>query len=270
MSASSEAVALDESGSGQPLVLIHGLGTNRAIWDEAAAPLAREHRVIAIDLPGFGDSDPIGRGFDLEEVALRVADAVESHVENGYDLLGHSLGGAIALMLAGRRPESVRRLILSAPAGFRPRSRPVAEAVAATAPAVLRARRVIGGPLVGSRRMRRGLLWGALHDGARISRERARALLEASSEARRLRAATRAAITVDLADRLARAPVPVGLIWGTRDPLMRAETTDEIRRCRPEAPVELVPGAGHVAQLEKPELFARAVETVLARLVTVS
>jgi pimeloyl-ACP methyl ester carboxylesterase len=95
-------------------------------------------------------------------------------------------------------------------------------------------------------------------------------MLEASSEARRLRDATRAAITADLAERLARVPVPVGMIWGTRDPLMRAETTDVIRRCRPEAPVEVVPGAGHVAQLERPDLFARAVEKVLARLVTVS
>ena len=270
MSASSEALALDESGSGAPLVLIHGLGTNRAIWDEATALLAHDHRVIAIDLPGFGDSDPIGRGFDLDEVALRLAEAVEGRIEGGYDLLGHSLGGAIALILAVRRRESVRRLILSAPAGFRPRSRPVAEAVAAGAPAVLRARRVIGGPLAGSARARRGLLWGALHDGARISRERARAMLEASSEARRLRAATRAALTADLSERLAEVQVPVGLIWGARDPLMRAETTDEIRRCRPEAPVEVVHGAGHVAQLERPEAFARAVETVLARLVTVS
>jgi pimeloyl-ACP methyl ester carboxylesterase len=91
-------------------------------------------------------------------------------------------------------------------------------------------------------------------------------MLDASRGAQRLRQAAEAALTANLAEDLAKVEVPVGLIWGTRDPLMPPETTEAIRRCRPEAPVALVPEAGHVAQLERPELFVEAVDRVLSEM----
>jgi pimeloyl-ACP methyl ester carboxylesterase len=266
-------LALDEHGTGPPLVLVHGLGTTRGVWREAARRLGRSHRVITIDLPGFGESEPAGQGFDLDEVAGAVSHAIEQVVTTAYDLLGHSLGGAVALTMACREPGRARRLVLSAPAGFRPRAGPVAEGIAALAPGLLQARRAIGSPLLENGIARRALLWGALHDASRISPYQAQLMLDASRGARRLREATRAALTADLANDLARVAVPVGFVWGTRDPLMPAATTASIRRCRPEAPVEVVAAAGHVAQLEQPALFTRAVERILSRLedpVTVS
>jgi pimeloyl-ACP methyl ester carboxylesterase len=259
-------LALDQRGAGEPLVLIHGLGTDRGVWDEASDSLAQRHRVIVLDLPGFGDSAPAGPGFDLGEVADVVAAGIEERIGGSFDLLGHSLGGAVALTLARRRPGVVRRLVLSAPAGFRPRPRPLAAGVATAAPALLRGRRLIGTRLVGSVSARRFLLWGALSDAGRISPDRAQTMLDASRGARRLREAAQAALTADLAEDLGSADLPVGLIWGTRDPLMPPDTTEAIRRCRPEAPVALVPEAGHVAQLERPELFVEAVDRVLAEM----
>ena len=268
MSASSDAglLAIEESGRGKPLVLIHGLGTDRGVWADAARSLERHHRVVVLDLPGFGDSDPVGEGFDLDHVALSVGDALESRLGGGYDLLGHSLGGAVALSLARLRPEAISGLILSAPAGFRPRARPLATSIATAAPVLLRGRRLIGDRLVESDLARRVLLWGALSDAATISPERARAMLDASSGASRLREAAETAMTADLSAELAAIEVDVGFLWGTRDPLMPEATTDVIRQCRPKAPVELVPGAGHVAQVERPEAFAMAVESLLAKL----
>jgi pimeloyl-ACP methyl ester carboxylesterase len=265
-------LAVDEYGDGEPLVLIHGLGTDRAVWSDAAPLLARRRRVLAIDLPGFGDSAPAGGGFDLEQVAAAVATDLSDLTGGGYDLLGHSLGGAIALMVARARPTEVKRLILSAPAGFRPRSEAVARVVGRSAPALLHARRLLGTPLMGSAVARRALLWGALHDAGRLSPARAESMLRASHRARRLPEATRAAVAADLADQLRAVEVPVAFVWGERDPLMPEATTDGIRRCRPEAPAELVLDAGHVIQVEQPELFAAAVERLLAQLdrVTVS
>ena len=95
-------------------------------------------------------------------------------------------------------------------------------------------------------------------------------MLDASRGAKRLRDATQAALTADLTDQLTSVSIPVGLLWGSEDPLMPAGTTDAIRACRPEAPVEVIPGAAHVAQLDQPERFARSVERLLARSVTVS
>jgi pimeloyl-ACP methyl ester carboxylesterase len=93
-------------------------------------------------------------------------------------------------------------------------------------------------------------------------------MLDASRGATRLREAAAAALTADLAEELSGVEVPIGLTFGTRDPLMPPSTIDLIKRRRPEAPIEAVPDAGHVAHLERPEAFARAAETVIRRLDT--
>ena len=64
----------DISGRGEPLVLIHGLATTRSIWRDVAPRLAATRQVVTLDVPGFGASRPVGRGFDLDDVAARVAD----------------------------------------------------------------------------------------------------------------------------------------------------------------------------------------------------
>jgi pimeloyl-ACP methyl ester carboxylesterase len=260
------ALAFDEYGAGEPLVLVHGLGTNRGVWAETATRLAEQRLVVAFDVPGFGDSPPAGDGFDLTEVGGALAEAAAERLGGPYDLLGHSLGGAVAIAAATIDPGQVRRLILGAPAGFRPRSERVADAVSLAAPPLLAARRRLGRRLVESPAGRRTLLWGALLDAGRLSPARAQTMLDASASARRLRQATRAAILADLAEPLAALETPVGFVWGEQDPLMPRSTQEALRRIRPEAPVEVVPEAGHVAQLERPEVFADAVERLLERI----
>jgi pimeloyl-ACP methyl ester carboxylesterase len=115
------AVALETTGAGPPLVLIHGVGTNRSIWSLSLPALAETRAVTTLDLPGFGDSDPPERGWELAHVADTVGAALEDEIAAPFDLIGSSLGGAVALSLAVARPDLVRRLILCAPAGFRPR-----------------------------------------------------------------------------------------------------------------------------------------------------
>jgi pimeloyl-ACP methyl ester carboxylesterase len=142
----------------------------------------------------------------------------------------------------------------------------VADAVSLAAPPLLAARRRFGRRLVASAAGRRALLWGALHDAGTLSPERALAMLDASAGAQRLRQATRAAIRADLADELAELDAQVGFLWGDQDPLMPRATQEALRRCRPDAPVEVVPDAGHVAQLERPWVFAESVERLLEQL----
>jgi pimeloyl-ACP methyl ester carboxylesterase len=260
------ALAFDDRGIGDPLVLIHGLGTNRWIWGEAASGLARERRVIALDLPGFGDSEPLGPRFELDAVADAVVEEAGTRAGERFDLLGHSLGGAVTLTAARRHPGVVRRLILHAPAGFRPRSAPLAEAVAAAAPLALSARRVVARPVAGFGIARRALLWGAIHDPSRLTTAQARAMVDASRGAAHLREAARVAIAADLAKDLELLDTPVGFIWGDRDPLMPRSTQELLRRLRPEAPVRVISDAAHVAQLERPDLYTDAVKRLLERL----
>ena len=263
-------VARDEAGEGEPLVLLHGVGTNRGVWHKVLPDLAAARRTIAVDLPGFGDSPPAGEGFDLDAVADVVAEAAMASTGRGFDLLGHSLGGAVAVLLARRRPESVRRLVLLAPAGFSPRSRPVAAAAGLAGEGFVTARRVVGRPLAGNALARRVLLWGAVHDGGRMSTEDARFMLDAPRRALRFRAAVQAVAARDLTPELAEARAPLGLLWGEDDRVISTGAMRALAAARPDVPTETIPACGHVPQLERPRELVSAVDRVLERLGTIT
>jgi pimeloyl-ACP methyl ester carboxylesterase len=259
-------VAVDECGEGEALLLLHGLGANRGIWQAVTPELARSRRVIAPDLPGFGDSRPLDGGFALERAADAIAAAGAERIDGAFDLLGHSLGGAVAVSVARRHPGLVRRLVLCAPAGLAPRPDLVAIVLSSGAPAFLSARRTIGRRLAGSRTARRALLFGAVHDGGRLTEDQAVALLDASREAGALRSAARVAISVDVRSEVARIGCPVGLMWGERDLVVAAKSRSELADRYPALPLETIPSAGHVAQVERPREFAAALERLLGRL----
>jgi pimeloyl-ACP methyl ester carboxylesterase len=90
-------------GSGPPLVLLHGLMGTHAYWEPFARRLAAEHRVLLVDLPGHGESDPL-RPFDLDRCARAVADACEAVGVTRPLVAGHSLGSAVAVHWAAQRP----------------------------------------------------------------------------------------------------------------------------------------------------------------------
>ena len=136
-------------------MLVHGRGHEPLDSGGASSPgLAERHLVATPDtpaghLPGFGASPPIGRGFVLEDVADALADALAA-LPGPVDLLGNSLGGAVAIVLAERRPELVRRLILAAPAGLAPHRAPIPMIAGRVSATVVAARRRVAPRLVGS------------------------------------------------------------------------------------------------------------------------
>ena len=215
-------LAVERDGSGDRLVLIHGLATTRRIWSPVVAPLSRTREVVTLDLPGFGDSAPAGPGFELEAVAERVARGLAAQGVNGpLDLVGHSLGGAIALSLAALRPRLVRRLVLVAPAGLHRRPpaplgswtlKPAIPPVEAWFAA--RHRAVALTDLAWGRRM---LLAFAVANGARLSPTQARMMVLASQGAARTGSAFAAVAGTDLRPLLARVPAALGLVWGEKD-----------------------------------------------------
>jgi pyruvate dehydrogenase E2 component (dihydrolipoamide acetyltransferase) len=105
-------------GHGPDLVLIHGFGADRLSWAGNVAALLPVARVHALDLPGHGESGPdVGSG-TVTELASRVAETLTAQGIAKPHLLGHSLGGAIAMELAVAAPERVASLALIAPAGL--------------------------------------------------------------------------------------------------------------------------------------------------------
>ncbi len=108
-------IATMEAGTGQPVVMLHGLGGTKISFLPTLAALAPERRVIAVDLPGFGDSDkPIGR-YDAAFFARWVETLFDALDLERAHVLGHSMGGRVALELGIRRPDRVRSLMLMTP-----------------------------------------------------------------------------------------------------------------------------------------------------------
>lgn len=105
-------------GDGADLVLIHGFGSDRLSWAGNVAALLPVARVHTLDLPGHGDSPPdVGDG-SVRELTVRVAQTLKAQGITAAHLLGHSLGGAIAMELAASAPLKVLSLSLIAPAGL--------------------------------------------------------------------------------------------------------------------------------------------------------
>lgn len=259
--------AVDQRGEGDPLVLLHGVGTQRVIWRRVRPLLAARRRVVTLDLPGFGEAAPAGEGFELAAVAERVGQELDAAgVGSPFDLVGHSLGGAVALSLARSSPDLVRRLVLVAPAGMRPWPRLPAAALGLAAEGFLTARRALGAPLAGHPLGRRALLIGAVHDGARLPPAEARAMLEASRGASRTRGALAEAATVDLRWALADLRPPLGLLWGECDRVVPPAAMRALLAARPGTPSVTIPLTGHVPMMEEPEAFTRGVEELLDRL----
>ena len=114
-------LAYHETGSGSPpLVFLHGWGGNHGHFEHVSAHFADRHQVLAPDLRGFGGSDQPSSGYEVEELADDLLWMCERRGIEDAVLIGHSLGGAVALAAASRRPRLARALVLCEPAIFFP------------------------------------------------------------------------------------------------------------------------------------------------------
>jgi pimeloyl-ACP methyl ester carboxylesterase len=266
-------------GSGDPPVLfVHGLGSAGYLeWRFTLPELARSREVFALDLPGFGRSEQPAGGYGIP----LFADVVEAYVrELGRRpvLVGTSLGGRVALEVALRDPGSVERLVLVNSLGVvRPNVQlfyPLVlvpglgetvlglmrEALHRLPPAVIQrsARRFVHDPGGVDRVVDEAFLAGVREMHATAGYARAYA-----STVRAL-ADVRAHRPAELLDRLAATRLPVLLIWGEEDRLLPVDRARGAVRRLPGARLEVIEGAGHTPQAERPERFNRALEAFLA------
>ena len=124
-----------EAGNGPPVLAIHGLGATKGSFLPTVAALSDRFRVVAVDLPGFGDSDkPIGAAYDPRFFASACVDLLDALRLERVHLIGNSLGGRIALELALRQPNRIERLALLAPSLAWRRARQLAPFVRLTRP----------------------------------------------------------------------------------------------------------------------------------------
>ena len=252
-------------GEGPPLALLHGLGGAASNWIELAPELARENRVIAVDLPGHGGSAPLSALPNLEPFADRVGLLLEREGALPAVLVGHSLGCVVALRLAMRSPELVRGLVLIAAAGIGSTSRRARYALAVSS-------LVQPGRLIAPFRERvarseflRAVVWGnwATPDGTVISPTATLGLLEGPSLHTDTTSAAAALVEDDPRVDLDRVRSPAMLLWGARDPQVPVDDAFEYAR-RLRAPLRIVAGAGHLVIAERPAACLDAIGSFLA------
>lgn len=100
------------SGEGEPIILLHGFLENSSMWERLQKELSKSHSVYALDLPGHGNTEAIGYIHSMEEYAALVLAFADDKKLKTFSLIGHSMGGYVALALAELQSEKINKLIL--------------------------------------------------------------------------------------------------------------------------------------------------------------
>ena len=247
-----------------PVVLIHGLGGSAGNWVELAPLLAERRRVLVPDLPGHGRSTPLPAAPNLAAYADRVGLVAEREGLLPAAVVGHSLGGVVALRLALRRPDDVRALVLAGSAGIRSATTRVRLAV--TMVSLVRPGRYLAAyrGLVARSPVLRTLAFG--HWGAADPLALSDAAVEGFLAGTRLHtdtlSAAEALVLDDPREDLERLRCPVLILWGARDnQLPMADAFEYARRLR--APLRVIADCGHLLIGERPEPCSDGIETFL-------
>jgi pimeloyl-ACP methyl ester carboxylesterase len=255
-------IAYRTAGSGPVLLLIHGIAGSSATWDEVMPRLAERYCVVAPDLLGHGGSAKPRGDYSLGAQASGIRDLLGVLGHERASVVGHSLGGGVAMQLAYQFPERCERLVLVSSGGLgRELHRLLRAAALPGAEWVL--------PLLCAAGVRDAV------DG--LSRFLARVGLRAAPDIEELwrgfcslaDADSRQAFVhtlrtivdpggqrVSAADRLyLAAKVPTLIVWGERDPMIPASHARSAHEAIPGSRLEVFPGAGHFPHLDDPHRF---------------
>jgi pimeloyl-ACP methyl ester carboxylesterase len=237
-----------------PVVLIHGSGVSARYWRDQLEGLADVTRTVAVDLPGHGQSDPVPDP-SLEAYAEAVGGLIRALGLGPSIVVGHSLGGAVALTLAARRPELVRALVLLASCAKLPPWNAAIEQFFTALPGPVRrlvffasAKRLLFSP-------------GAPPHAVRLALDEIR-----DCRLETLRRDIAVARTMDVRDRAAAVKVPTLVIAGSRDAITPPALSIALGEAIPQARVAVLDGVGHMVHLEAPGRVNDEIRALIATL----
>jgi pimeloyl-ACP methyl ester carboxylesterase len=258
-----------ELGEGPPVVFIHGLAGCWQNWLENIPEFAKRYRAIAVDMPGFGQSE-----LPRDEISIsgygRFVDAFleQIGVERGV-LIGNSMGGFIAAETAITHPSRVEKLVLVSAAGgpaLRERNAPHANRLLRaarlfgpiTAAAFARREHMIRRP-----RLRQILLWKVARHPDRLEPELCYEVASGAGKPGFLDALN-SILEYDFSDRLPEVACPTLIVWGASDEIVPVADAREYEQLIPGARKVIFEDTGHVPMLERPARFNRLVEEFIA------
>lgn len=255
---------------GPTVLLIHGITQESSNWEGVAEALAPRARLIAIDLPGHGDSENPAGDHSIGAYASTVRDLLLALGETRATVVGHSLGGGVALQFAYLFPELIERLVLVDSGGLGPEVSPLLRAASLPGAdpviALLASEPVRDAAMRLSRRLRRmGLrfgtdirqVWQGLQNLGDPDARRAfvwtvRAVIGATGQ------------RVSANDRLYLAEhVPTLVVWGADDRIIPLKHGLEAHERIPGARLQVLPDVGHFPHLDDPERVARVIAEFL-------
>jgi pimeloyl-ACP methyl ester carboxylesterase len=256
---------------GPPVVLLHGLGATNASMLPLVPDLARDHRVIAPDFPGFGASDAPRWRYRASDLAAWLRAFTEVIDATSATIIGNSLGGRVALEAGLSSPRTVSRLVLLCPSPAFRRMRQFVPLVRMLQPGAMVARvptphraAVMG---IRSFFADPDLLPDAWYDSAADEHLR---VLKHYRHRRAFYSAMRE-IYLDAAygeggfwDRLPRLEVPSLFIWGERDWLVPAAFAQHVSHALPQAESVVLPNCGHIPQFERPDETIELIRSFLS------
>jgi pimeloyl-ACP methyl ester carboxylesterase len=253
-------------GSGDPLVLLHGLGGGALNWIELLPGALERYRVLAPDLPGHGRSGRLPAHAGMSAFADVVAGLIEREQAAPALVAGHSFGGLVALRLAQRRPDLVRGLLLAAPAGIASGTRGARAAILVTG--IVRPGRWVA-PFRHRYAARAWYRWALFRpwfvsDALALSARATLGFLDASTEHVDVRTAGRALALDDPRRELEHVSCPVVIVWGARDPQLPLDDAFEYAR-RLRARLRVVADCGHLVIGERPHACLDALEELARR-----
>jgi pimeloyl-ACP methyl ester carboxylesterase len=214
------------AGSGEPVILVHGLAGSGRWWRRNVPALVAQYRTYLVDLPRFGAMHGRGR-FVLAEAAAWLLEWMRRIGLDRAHVIGHSMGGLIAIRLAAQRPDAICRLVLVAPAGV-----PSARSVAGHALPMLRA----------GLHSKPGFFPLLAYDAIRAG-------------PRTLWRAAREIVSEDVREDLAAIQAPTLVVMGQNDPLVPPTAGQVMRDTIADARLLVLKGAGHVVMFDQPEAF---------------
>lgn len=256
----------DWRGDKPPLLLIHGLANSIEIWDRVAPALARSFRVIAFDLPGFGDASRPHAAYDSAFFVEQLCSVMNALNLEKAHLVGSSLGASLIVRFSAHNLHRIDSAVLAAPGGFGRETH-----LAMRIPAL---------PLVGNwlgrpTRMNNALtLKIAIHDHRHITRELTaltnRYAAMPGSEQSFVRALNTGVGLTGVKERHSfealarRLDCPTLVLWGQQDKVFPVRHSERAMALLPDARLQLFNPCGHYPHWEQPDAFVSAVERFLA------
>lgn len=249
-----------ERGQGRPIVLLPGYPLDHRIWQAQLGPLSEQHRIVLLDLPGFGRAESLPAPATLSEFSDHVARLLAEHIPGTAVVVGHSFGGYVALNLFREHPELFAGIVLTDT-----RSEP--DTVEAREKRLATVRRSSEtGEGVDVEATTKALLAPSTWKAGGSLVDDVRAIVRSARPESIRGALTAIANRPDHTDTLSRIRVPALVIWGDDDQLIPPAQSRAMVAHLSKGTGVGIPGAGHLPSLESPDRFNQVIARFLDQL----